>query len=192
MLTQTILQSPYQAPLNDPYFYLRALKFLVASNVQIVITFALFWQNQSNYIFQKVRLSLSKRDISRFCCHTVIYAFWRFFFFFFFAKYKMLTDLFFHFAKLWAKILHGWKLEVNRIILLQISNRRTCCFLLLILAYVTCMNLFDRYFSTSHIPCIYFIIRNIHKRIWSSEKLRLLNFWILVDGAWNTFGQKFY
>lgn len=82
MLTQTILQSPYQAPLNDPYFYLRALKFLVASNVQIVITFALFWQNQSNYIFQKVRHSLSKRDISRFCCHTVIYAFWRFFFFF--------------------------------------------------------------------------------------------------------------
>ena len=101
----------------------------------------------------------------------------------------MLADLFLHCAKLWAKILHGWKLEINRIILLKIPSRRTCCFLLLILAYVTCMNLFDRYFSTSQIPCIYFIIRNIHKRIWSSEKLRLLNGldfgWRCVECLWS-------
>ena len=58
----TILQTPWKATtLKQPIQFSWAVQFLATFYVWIIITFALLWQNQSNYNFQKLHFSLSKQ-----------------------------------------------------------------------------------------------------------------------------------
>ena len=60
---QHVFQAWKTTTFKQPMHFSEVVWFLATISLKIVITFLLLWQNQSNYIFQKLHLSLSKQTI---------------------------------------------------------------------------------------------------------------------------------